>query len=178
MKNLFYAFFMIIVSVSVISCGADKSTKTTESSASTQATKVETVETITGQAGNPFQSIPGDVMRNLWENCELIDYIFYELPFSMNQSEKSGIQSTIAQVSTTAQQSYPASCKPIARQMYQVGGEIVLEADVYFSQECQFFVFMENNKPKYANQMTKQGAEFFGNIINQAMKTRSNIGQQ
>ncbi len=170
--------FIVLLHVGIMSCGGDTSAKNSESSNIPNSTASEKVETITGQSGNPFQSIPGDKMRNLWENCELIDYIFYELPFSMNQSEKSGIQSTIAQVSTMAQQSYPANCKPIARQMFQVGGEIVLEAEVFFSPECQFFVFLEDNKPKYANQMTPQGAEFFGNIINQAMKTRTNIGQQ
>ena len=122
--------------------------------------------------GNEYQSITTDIMQNLYNNCQLIDYIFYDLPFSMNQSESNGIKSTISHVTTLAQPTIPADCKPIARQLFQIDGEFVLEAEVYFSDNCQFFVFLEDNKPKYANKMSETGIQFYTNIIKQAMQAR------
>ena len=123
--------------------------------------------------GNEYQSITADIMQNLYNNCQLIDYIFNDLPFSMNQSESNGIKSTISHVTTIAQPTIPAGCKPIARQLFQINGEIVLEADVYFSDNCKFFVFFEGRTPKFANKMSESGIEFYGNIIKQAMQART-----
>lgn len=122
--------------------------------------------------GNEYQSITADIMQNLYNNCQFIDYIFNDLPFSMNQSESNGIKGTISHVTTIAQPTIPADCKPIARQLFQIDGEIVLEADVYFSENCQFFVFFEGRKPIYANKMSASGIEFYTNIIKQAMQAR------
>lgn len=120
----------------------------------------------------PYQSVTSDIMKDLYENCQLIDYIFHKLPFSMNQSEKSGIQSTITHVSPVAQEYITPGCEPIARQFFQVKGDITLEADIYFSDNCKFFVFFKDGKAFAANKMSPSGIEFYGNIIKQALNAR------
>ncbi|MBK7636603.1 MAG: hypothetical protein IPJ13_21790 [Saprospiraceae bacterium] len=59
-------------------------------------------------------------------------------------------------------------CKPIAVKFFQIKGNIVYDADVYLSDKCNFYVFVDkSNKPIFANQMTETGRNFYNNIIRQ-----------
>ena len=58
-----------------------------------------------------------------------------------------------------------SDCKPIGRIMFKDDDGIRLEADLFFSKNCSYFVFMENNKPKYANFMSDEGVKFFNNVF-------------
>lgn len=124
-----------------------------------------------------FKPIPNDLLMNVWNNGEMIDYIFHEPSFSMNQNELNSIRANLTYVSGQGLSSIPAGCKPRARQFFQVGGDIVLEADIYLDQKCQFYVFFIDGKAAYGNHMTPEGAEFFGNMVKQAMLTRQGIQQ-
>lgn len=116
-----------------------------------------------------FDSVPNEMMKNLWDNCTGIDYLFHKLPFSMSQTDKASIQTNLSYIDRAPQTSIPSNCKPIGRNFFQVNGDIVMEADLYYSEGCQFFVFVENEKPIYANKMTDAGIQFFTNMIQQAM---------
>ena len=107
--------------------------------------------------------------KSLFDNVDYLDFIFHDYPFSMSQSEKPSIQTNISYVGREPVFEIPATCKPIARQFYQIQGEIVIEADVYYGDPCYFYVFYENGKAVYANKMTTNGIGFFGNILNQAI---------
>ncbi len=113
----------------------------------------------------PLQSIPKATIRGLWNTCTYIDYIFHDLPFSMSQDETESIQANLNYISGEAQAYIPNGCKAIARQMFHVGGDIVLEADVYLSDVCQFYVFVENEKPVYANKMSPSALQFFSTMF-------------
>ncbi len=128
------------------------------------------------QANNlVLPSIPVEIMQDLWDNCEFVDYIFYELPFSMSQSEKPSIHANLGYIDKRpVPTGIPTDCKPIAREFFQINGEIVLEAEVYFSKTCQFYVFMDGKSPKYANAMSPNGIKFYNQMINQALEMRKN----
>ena len=136
--------------------------------------KSKTAGAETAQAS--FEKLPKEMVQKLWEQADLLDFIFHDLPFSMNQSEKPSIQANISYISQVPLLSIPEGCKAIARQFYGIQGEIVLEADVYFSEGCYFYVFIVDGQPKYANQMNENGKGFFKNIIAQALNTTSNMG--
>lgn len=116
-----------------------------------------------------YNSIPKATMQKLWDNCTLVDYIFHDLPFSMSQTEINSIRSTINYIGVEAQETIPAGSKAICRQIWQIDGEVILEVDVHYGDLGNFFVFIENNKPVYANKMTDGGVGFFGQVIRQAM---------
>lgn len=84
----------------------------------------------------------------------------------MSLDEKASIQNTFAQVSQL-----PATVNPncgkqgIARITYQIKGEIVAESEMFFSDGCKYFVFYEEGKPKYSNQITPQGVEYLTNLF-------------
>ena len=123
-----------------------------------------------------FEMLPEPILRRMWEEAEMLDYIFHDLPFSMSQNEKPSIQANMTYIDKYAQPNIPAGCKPAARQFYQVEGLIELEADVYFSTGCYFYVFIIDGKPKYANKMAQDGINFFNTMISKALNAQKGIG--
>ena len=122
-----------------------------------------------------YPKLPNQYLQVMWEKGQMIDYLFHELPFSMNQNEPSSIKTNLTYIDEAPVLEIPAGCKPMARQFYQVDGEIIFEADVYFLDNCKFYVFFVDNKPMYANQMSAAGQQFFTSMIRQAMQARGNI---
>jgi len=119
-------------------------------------------------------SIPLETVEYLWANCDYVDYVFYELPISMSLDNQRSVQYVLQHISDAPAPLLP-ECKPIGRIFYQVKGENVLMADLYFSQGCTYFVFLENDKPKYANYMTEKGVAYLNDNFKQAQKL--NTGQ-
>lgn len=164
---------IIILSIFLLfSCNADKS-KAPAKAAQNPTPAISNAEMKSG-----YPSLPQNVLMNIWDNGEMIDYIFHNLPFSMNQTELNSIRTNLTYIDPKPVDNFPASCKPFARQFYQVGGDIVLEADIYFSEGCQFYVFVEDGKEKYANYMAEAGTNFFNQMVKQAMEARSNAAGQ
>ena len=115
--------------------------------------------------------LPVQQQAYLFENVELIDYIFNDLPYSMSQNDRPSIQTKIAGISQEGVTSY--DCSPMARVFFQIKGEIMLEADVYFSPpECHFYMFFEDGQAVYANQMSESNIAFYTQFLN-----RMNAGQ-
>lgn len=119
-------------------------------------------------------SIPLETVEYLWANCDYVDYVFYDLPISMSLDNQRSVQYVLQHISDAPAPLLP-ECKPIGRIFYQVKGENALMADLYFSQGCTYFVFLENDKPKYANYMTEKGVAYLNDNFKQAQKL--NTGQ-
>jgi len=162
---------LCFLSVLLLSCNGDKQA-TTKAPAKAEKTTVQT------SSGKSFPSLPQALMMNIWDNGEMIDYIFHNLPFSMNQTELNSIRTNLTYIDPKPVNDIPSNCKPFARQFYQVGGNIILEADIYFSEGCKFYVFVEDGKEKYANYMAESGENFFNQMVQQAMQARQNAAQQ
>jgi len=119
-----------------------------------------------------FEGLPLEQIKYLFETVDYIDYIFFDLPFSMNQSEKSAVQSMVSFISVDAMPAIPAQCKAIGRLVYIAKGEIIKEADFFFSEGCYFWLFVDqNNKPEFASKMTEKGAEFIQKMLGSALNT-------
>jgi len=123
-----------------------------------------------------FEKLPESILRKMWDEAEMLDYIFHDLPFSMSQNEKPSIQANMTYIDKYAQPNIPIGCKPAARQFYQINGKIELEADIYFSKGCYFYVFLIDGKPKYANKMAQDGINFFNTMISKALNAQKGIG--
>ena len=163
-----YISFIIFI-FSLAACNNDKAAS---------AAKVDLAPKAAPVSSKPgYPRIPNELMLKMWEEGQMIDYLFHDLPFSMNQNELASIRTNMTYISEKALDKIPNNCKPIARQFYQVNGEIVFEADVYFTEGCRFYVFFVEGKAKYGNYMSDSGVQFFNNMISQAMKARQNVGQ-
>ncbi len=106
-------------------------------------------------------------MKNMWDNTTAVDYLFYDLPISMSMTEKSAIQNVLRQFDPRPGLIVDA-CKPMGRVFFQANGENLAEADFFFSGQCKYFIFYENQKPVKANQMTAEGATFFQRLLDSA----------
>jgi len=161
---------LLILALLVTACTTDNKKAPQQSEAQP---KVE--QTTFGVPG-----LPQSDMKNLYDNATYVDYIFYNLPFSLSQDNKPSIHANLALISPEPLGSIPASCKPIGREFFQVAGEVAYEADLYFQEGCYGYVFIKDKKPLYANKISSEGIKFYGNLINQANQTRNQMinGQQ
>lgn len=118
-------------------------------------------------------ALPISELQMLYDKASYVDYIFYELPFSLSQDNQASIRANLGLMSPDRLTTLSLSCKPIGREFFQVDGEIAYEADLYFSEGCYGYVFLQNNKPAFANMISQEGQKFYQNIIQQAEKVRT-----
>lgn len=135
----------------------------------------KTNETILDAPPLDYPSIPLEIIQKLYDKSDYMDYIFNNLNFSLSQTAKNSIRSSVAFISTDVPSSIPDGCKSIGRKFFHINGEIVLEAELYFSSNCAFYIFYVDNKPTYANVLTKAGINFYNNIINQGKQQEQKI---
>ncbi len=114
-----------------------------------------------------YPSITEEEMGELIQRTSLVDYVFYDLPISMNLDNPGAINSALRQISNQPAQIFP-QCKPMGRVIFQDNGDIFKEADFYFSKPCFGFIFIEDNKKVSSNMMTEEGAEFFKGLLKNA----------
>jgi hypothetical protein len=134
----------------------------------TSENPVEVKEEATGPE---IPGLPQDVMVKLLNECTSIDYIFHVLPFSLSQNEDPSIDQNVSFIDINKPLGrIPARCKKAdGRKFYLIKGQPAYDADVYITNNCKFYVFVDkNNKPIYANEMTQAGVNFYDNIIKQA----------
>lgn len=154
---------LIFFVASVISCDNN----TTENKSET---KTEPKATPSNQQEIYLPSIPMDDIKILWDNSNQVDYIYYELPISTSLSDQYSIQQSLRHVSDTpVQLGNKNNCKPISRVFYKKDGEDLMEAEIYFSKGCSFFVFFKEGKPAYSNLMTNDGVEHYNNILQKVL---------
>jgi len=132
--------------------------------------KETTTEVVNQEMLESLPMVPIEIMQKLWNECEFIDYIFFDLPFSMSQTEQPSIRANLNYIDRSAIGPRPKSCKPIAREFFQINGEIVYEADVYYSEGCKYYVFFDGKTPVYANKMSAAGEQFYNQMITQALQ--------
>lgn len=128
-----------------------------------------TINTSVVAKAKTFQSdlgIQKEHVQMIVDNCSHVDVIFSDLPISMSLNDKAAIMNDLSYISPDALSEVPLNCgKPIGRKVFNGNGEILIEADIYFSQECVFFVFIKDEELLFANRMNDKGVNFYNNII-------------
>jgi hypothetical protein len=153
--NMGRMIILLLIIVSTISC-KQKVEQSSEASISTEPM---------------LPVMPLQQQSYLFDNVQLIDYIFHDLPFSLSQSEQPSIQSKIAGIGREPVMTN--NCKSMARVFFQVEGEIIIEADLFFSPpDCHHYVFYEEGKAVYANQMAPSNIQFYSQFLNQMNVTQ------
>lgn len=134
------------------------------SASSNSTNKTTPTASASAAATASYPSIPVERLEYLWNNASYMDVVFYELPVSMNQSTLESIRTTLAHIAEEVPAISP-NCKSIGRIFFQVGPKNVESAEIYFQPGCTFYLWLENDKPTYANQMTEDGVAFYNNIF-------------
>lgn len=112
----------------------------------------------------PYPNIPFERLQYIYDNATYLDATFYDLPISINQKEQSQIRSTLSGVGNEAM-NYAPTCKAIGHIWFQINGENVEEADIYFQDPCAGYVWYDDGKPAYSSALTEQGANFYLSIF-------------
>lgn len=147
---------LLLIFTLLISCNSGSKTTEPNKTASAQVNAEQ------------LPAITEDFFMDLYKKVDAIDYVFYELPFSMSQTDFSAVQANVAFLSRNSPGQIPPACsKAIGRKFFKNNGEIMAEAEMYFNASCQFYVFMEGNKKTYASNMTQEGINFYNNIMQQ-----------
>lgn len=157
-------FLLFLLGAAIASCQPKSSDAGTTGTAPAANTAEVPASPATSSVSYP--SIPLDTLMMLWEKCDYIDFVFYNLSFSMSQDEKEGIQSTLRHIAEDVPK-INENCAPLGRIFFQVDGKNAAEADFYIGENCLYYIFYENGKKTYANLMTESGKNFFANIFAQ-----------
>jgi hypothetical protein len=153
-----FAFLLLVL----VACKNEKPQPTTVTN--------EVIET-EDNSGPEIPGVPQEVMVKLLNECTFVDYIFHVLPFSLSQEEDPSIDQNINFIDINKPlKRIPARCKKAdGRKFFLIKGKSAYDVDVYITNNCKFYVFVDkNNKPIYANEMTQAGINFYENIIKQA----------
>ncbi len=167
MKNLFFLFLLVLLASSC----------SDEAQAEQEVQKTPEDQQAASQPEDFYPSFPFDTLKYLWENCDYIDVLYYDLPASMSIADSNSIHHMLSIIAAAPAPRKP-NCKPIGRLFFQVDGENKASADLYFSDGCQFFVFMENEKPRWGNLITDRGITYFQNNIGQILEMSKGITPQ
>lgn len=107
----------------------------------------------------------------LIDKADHIDIIFHKLPLSMNQDGKNAVFQELSYISKEPMTGIPVGCYPLARKIYLGDGEILLESDLYFTEECLFQIFIKDEQPLFGNRLSQQGVNFVANLMEQAKQS-------
>jgi len=107
----------------------------------------------------------------LFNNATYVDYIFHKLPFAVSQDSRAGVQANVAMIAVNSPINWKPGCESLGREFFHVDGEIVMEAELYFTEDgsCQAYIFHENGKPAYANAVSDAGINFYNNLLKQPL---------
>lgn len=156
MKNL---FILAILACILWACG--------QGGTSNEAPATQSAPTVTPGEANTLPGYPQEKVKLLFDSADYVDVIFYYEDFSINQKKQSDIRGMLNYISTNVPQTINNSCQPIGRIFFQVQGRNEAEADIFFKNECLYFLFYQDGKYAYANNFTQSGVNFFTNIFAQ-----------
>jgi len=161
-NNLFYILGISLLLVLLTSCGGNKKSGEKEGLSMEEMLNAKNTEVKV----STLPSITFEEMKQIYEGADFIDIIFYNVDFSMSVNNKANIQRMVGFVSTNVA-SINRDCKPMGRIFFQKNGELMVEADMYYDDQCRYFVFQKNGKAAYANVITPEGQAYFAKIFSQ-----------
>lgn len=119
-----------------------------------------------------LKPIPSETITEYNKTATSVDLISLrkEVNVSMNFDNPQAVQYVISFIDDEAG-FVNKTCKPDGHIVLQKNGEIVNEADIYYSDGCNAIVWMKDQVPSYCNGLTPEGVEFYKNFL----KPRKNI---
>lgn len=145
----------------LFSCTPDKTSSESENT-NTSSEKVQ-------KKGKTLPPIPTERLKRLWEEATNLDYIFLNLPISMNMDNQEAIHSSISHFGPGGVTLNPECKQHDGNMLFIIDGEIVEECQFYYQDGCKYFVWLENGKKTYANPMNQVGIDFMERMFTGAI---------
>ena len=153
----------LLLSVGGLGC---KDKPATTNTATTSTTPTSPPPAAVSSVPPAYPSISLEEMKVLFDKCDYIDFIFYNMDFSMSVNDKGNVQRVITFIDK-AQPPGDVTCPAMGRIVFQSDGEILSEADMHYDKECFHFVIYKDGKKAYTNKMTAQGRTYFQQMFAQ-----------
>ncbi|MBK7465317.1 MAG: hypothetical protein IPJ43_00095 [Saprospiraceae bacterium] len=150
MKKLSFLLLVSLLSI-VISCkdgsGGKKSSSTTS-------------------IMSKYAPLPGHLITEYNKTATSIDLISLrkEVNVSMSFDNPQAVQYVISFIGDEPG-NVTNQCKPDGHIVLFNNGEVVNEADIYFSDGCNAIVWMQNQKPTNCNSLSNEGVDFYKNFL-------------
>lgn len=145
----------------LISCNSENKSNSQEES----STKTEKVQA----KGETLPSLPTERMKRLWDEATNLDYIFLNLPISMNMDNQEAIRSSLSHFSPGGVTLNPGCRQHDGTMLFIVDGEIIEECQFFYQDGCKYYVWLENGKKTYANPMNEAGISFMEKMFTGAI---------
>ena len=137
--------------------------------------KTEETQSLSSTKFGDVAALPQETLKKLFDEATYIDYIFYDLPFSVSQDDQPSIHANLNLISPEKMGPISSSCKALGREFFHIGGDIALEAEIYFQEGCYGYVFYKGNKLMYANKISAAGMKFYGNMVAQGKQMQKQL---
>jgi hypothetical protein len=126
---------------------------------------------LSAQNSSTLPAFPQDEAINLYTNCTLIDIIYMKPAFSMSMEDKYSIQMSIKLLTPNTFIPIPND-KPFAKVFYQIKGNIVHQADLYYNMETGKggYIFYENNVKKYSSEIHPSAKAYYDSVMEEVKK--------
>jgi hypothetical protein len=147
---------IILFSILMFSC--KKEAKVADNSAPAATATVAT-------SSNTLPALPQSMIDTMIASVDYVDYLWPSMPISTSLEDKKDINLNIGLISTQAQGQIPSHCKALGRKFFNIKGNTYKSADIYFSDGCKFYVFLDGEKSIYANAMTEDAVSFYNAIL-------------
>lgn len=164
MKLLTTLLFLFYTATLLVNCKSDSATQASPTAQTTSSTKQ-----LLSTAG-----ITAEYVQLIVDSCSHVDMIFNDFPISISQTEQSSIVGDLTYLSPNAMTTIPENCRPLGRKVYNGNGRILIEADLYFYEGCQFMIFIQNEQALFGNQMNEKGINFYNNLLVQVQEQYNN----
>jgi hypothetical protein len=116
------------------------------------------------EATEPF---PRATLQQIAESGTYIDYIFHDFPISFSQTERNAIRQVVGFIDPEPTH-MPVGCEPTAMIAFLVDGDILAEGDVYFMDDCSYFVFYDDERnPTYSHPLRSHGKDYYKSVLEQ-----------
>ena len=156
----------LLLSVGGLGCKDKPATANKTTTNATASTAPASPAAAVSSVPPAYPSISLEEMKVLFDKCDYIDFIFYNMDFSMSVNDKGNVQRVITFIDK-AQPPGDVTCPAMGRIVFQSNGEILSEADMHYDKECFHFVIYKDGKKAYTNKMTAQGRTYFQQMFAQ-----------
>ncbi|TVQ47983.1 MAG: hypothetical protein EA362_05910 [Saprospirales bacterium] len=140
---------LLSLSFFIYSCGGSEKSEQPE-------TVEENIHVAPGMSNDEF--------NHLLNNVTNIEYLFIDYPISFSQSELNAVRQAVMFIEHET--AFPdANCDPTAMVIFMGEGEILAEANVYFLEDCAYFVFEKDREPAYYHRLSQTGYQFYNQVL-------------
>ncbi len=112
--------------------------------------------------------LSGEELSIITNSTTVMDYIFFELPYSINIDQPSSIFTMMSYVTVNSPSNYGGCGNPIATIMFNMQDGKQRRADLFYSSTCAYYVFYDENGTQvtHANEINEIGKEYYNKIVN------------